>query len=509
MPPTQLSAVDVVIVVVYGLATTLLGVWFNRGQRDLNTYFVGDRNVSWWLVLISIVATETSTVTFLSVPGVAFHRQGGNMLFLQLAFGYVIGRILVAWLLLPQYLHGRLVSVYQLLRQRFSTTVQRTASGIFLLTRAVADGLRLYLAALLLEQFTGWSTSISILVIGSATMLYTYLGGMQAVIWTDLIQFVIYITGAVVAAFFIIGRADGGWAGFVHAGEMAHKFELFNFSFDPTQRFTLWAGLIGGAFFTMASHGADQMMVQRYLCSRSLTQARVALIGSGLVVLVQFLLFLLIGVGLFVLWQQGTLVWKDEARDDGVFGHFIVTFLPTGVVGLLVAAVLAASMATLASSLNSGAGAFVADFYRPLRPDRTEQHYLNVSRGMTSFWGLSRIAVALLAVSLLEKQSVIDEVLRVAGVTTGMILGLFLLGSLRRPVGSRAALTGLVVGFLVVLTVWLLPLVWPKDVIAVAWPWYAPIGTLVTVGVALLLDFVGIGRGPFADRGAKSSLDKP
>jgi SSS family solute:Na+ symporter len=501
MPPVKLSPVDVVIVVVYGLATTLLGVWFNRRQRDLNTYFVGDRNVSWWLVLISIVATETSTVTFLSVPGLAFNRDGGNLMFLQLAFGYVIGRILIAWVLLPQYLHGRLVSAYQLLRQRFNPAVQRTASGIFLLTRAVADGLRLYLAALLLQQFTGWSISLSILVIGGATMLYTYLGGMQAVIWTDLIQFAIYITGAVIAAFFILGHVDGGLAGFLQTGETAHKFALFNFSLDPTQKFTFWAGLIGGAFFTMASHGADQMMVQRYLCSRSLTQARVALVGSGFVVLAQFLLFLLIGVGLFVLWQQGTLVWPDDARDDGVFGQFIIHFLPTGVVGLLVAAVLAASMATLASSLNSGAGAFVADFYRPLRPDRTEQHYLNVSRGMTSFWGGTRIAVALLAVSLLEKQSVIDQVLTVAGVTSGMILGLFLLGSLRQPVGSRAALAGLVAGFLTVSLVW-----WKTPL---AWPWYAPVGTLVTVGMALLLDYVGIGRGPSTDRGAKSRLDEP
>src|SRR6516162_11404981 len=207
----QLATVDVVIVVAYALATTLLGVWFNRQQRDLNTYFVGDRDVKWWLVLVSIVATETSTVTFLSVPGLAYNPDGGNLAFLQLAFGYVVGRVLIAWILLPQYLHGRLFSAYQLLRERFNPAVQRTASGIFLLTRAVADGLRLYLAALLLEQFTGWSTPVSILVIGGATMLYTYLGGMQAVIWTDLIQFVIYITGAVVAAGFILGRIEGGW----------------------------------------------------------------------------------------------------------------------------------------------------------------------------------------------------------------------------------------------------------------------------------------------------------
>jgi solute:Na+ symporter, SSS family len=253
--------------------------------------------------------------------------------------------------------------------------------------------------------------------------------------------------------------------------------------------------------FTMASHGADQMMVQRYLCSRSLTQARVALVGSGLVVFVQFFLFLLIGVGLFVLQVQGKL--EQDLTRDAVFGHFIVRYLPTGVVGVLVAAVLAASMATLASSLNSGASAFVADFYRPLRPGRPEGHYLGVSRAMTSFWGLTRVGVALVAVPLLgmEKKSVIDEVLKVAGFTTGMILGLFLLGSLRRPVDSRAALAGVVVGFLTVMGVWL--------VSGLAWPWYAVVGTLVTVVVAMLVDRLGMGRGSFADRGAEPRFDQP
>jgi SSS family transporter len=483
MVPTQLTAVDGGIVLAYVLATTLLGAWFTRRQRDLNTYLVGDRDVRWWLVLVSIVATETSTVTFLSVPGLGFNPDGGNLTFLQLAFGYVVGRVLIAWVLLPQYMGGKLLSAYQLLRQRFNPAVQRSASGIFLLTRAVADGLRLYLAALLLEQFTGWNTSASVLVIGLATMIYTYLGGMQAVIWTDLIQFAVYISGALIAAGYILARTDGGPEGFLAAGEAAHKFDLFVFSTDLTREYTFWAGLIGGAFFTMASHGADQMMVQRYLCSRSLREARLALVTSGFVVLAQFALFLLIGVGLFVLWRQGTLTLPAGTKNDAVFGHFIVNFLPPGVVGLLIAAVLSASMASLASSLNSGAAAFVGDFYRPLRPGRSEAHYLWVSRLMTSFWGVTRIGVALLAVPLVGNSSIIGQVLRVAGFTTGVVLGLFLLGSLRRPVGSAAALAGLVVGFLTVLGLWLAT--------PLAWPWYAPVGTLLTVGIALVLDRLG------------------
>jgi SSS family transporter len=502
----ELSPLDVVIVVVYVLGTTLFGAWFTRRQRDLRTYFVGDRDVSWWLVLVSIVATETSTVTFLSVPGVAFNPQGGNLTFLQLAFGYVIGRILIAWLLLPQYLRGELFSAYQLLQQRFDTTVQRTASGLFLLTRAVADGLRLYLAALLLHIFTGWSSPLAVLAIGAATMVYTYLGGMQAVIWTDLIQFVIYILGALLAGGIILYSVPCGWEGFVAVGAQAGKFRLLDFSTDPTVAYTLWAGVIGGALFTMASHGADQMMVQRYLCSRSLGQARTALVLSGVVVLLQFLLFLLLGVGLYVLYREGLLRLPEGTKKDEVFGLFIVNCLPHGVVGLLIAAVLAASMGTLSSSLSSAASAFVTDFYRPLRPGRAEGHYLLVSRLMTLVWGLTRVGVALVALALQSERSIVDQVLAVAGFTTGMILGLFLLGSRRQPVTSAAALTGFVVGFLAVLFVWL-PSVWGATLLA--WPWYAPIGTATTVVVALLVNSLRKNHGPPDDRSPQPRLDQP
>jgi solute:Na+ symporter, SSS family len=487
---TTLSALDAVIVVGYILGTTLLGARFSGRQRDVNTYFVSDRNVTWWLVLVSIVATETSTVTFLSVPGLAFNPDGGNLTFLQLSFGYIFGRILIAWLLLPSYLSGNLLSAYQLLRQRFSPAVQRTASAIFLLTRAVADGLRLYLAALLLGQATGWDTATSVLGTAVVTMIYTYLGGMQAVMWTDLIQFLIYIIGAVVASFFILHQIHGGAEAFIAVGQAAGKFDLLSFSADLTREFTFWAGLIGGAFFTMASHGADQIMVQRYLCSRSLRQARIALVASGFVVLVQFLLFLLIGVGLYVLWQQKVLLLPDtiERQNDAVFGYFIVHYLPTGIVGLLIAAVIASSMSTLSSSLNSASSAFVGDFYRPMRPGLSEAHYLNVARGMTMVWGLTRLAVALLAIPLLADRSVIRSVLSIAGFTTGMILGLFLLGRIPRPVGSVPALAGLVAGFVTVFSLFLLT--------RLAWPWYPLVGTLVTVVVALLLDRWGFRSGP-------------
>lgn len=481
----ELATLDIAIVILYVLGTVAVGTWFARKQSGLTSYFVGDRNVAWWIVLASIVATETSTVSFLSVPGVAFNREGGNLTFLQLTLGYIVGRTLIAWFLLPQYFKGEVISAYQILRQRFDASVQRTASGLFLLTRTIADGLRLYLTALLLYQFTGWNEYVSVLVFGLVTITYTYLGGMQAVVWTDLVQLLIYLAGAIGAWFCILGLVPGGWEEYLAVGQSADKFTWINLSTDPTVAYTLWAGVIGGAFFSMASHGADQLMVQRYLCSRSLAQARLALITSGFMVLAQFLLFLLIGVGLYVLWNQGVYEIPEGTPNDAVFGRFIIGYLPTGLVGLVIAAVLAAAMSTLSSSLNSSSSAFVVDFYRPMRPHAEESHYMLVSRGMTALFGVLQILVAVGTLSLQGDRSVVDQVLTVAGFTTGMVLGLFLLGSLPRPVASRAALTGAVVGFVVVLLVWL---PWYQNKALLAWPWYPPLGSLTTVLVGLIVD---------------------
>jgi SSS family transporter len=425
--PVNLSRIDLTVVAVYIVGMTALGAWFTRRQKDLQAYFVGGRNVGWFMILVSIVATETSAVTFLSVPGLAYNPQGGNLTFLQLSFGYIIGRCLVAWLLLPLYMRGELFSAYEVLRQQFGPAVQRVASGLFLATRTVADGLRLYLTALVM-QYVGWGVETAIVVVGGVTIVYTYLGGMKAVLWTDLVQFFIKVGGAALAFVFILRHLPGGWGEFVAAGESAGKFRLLDTAWDPTVPYNLWAGVIGGAVFSMASHGADQMMVQRYLCARSLTQARLALVLSGFTVLAQFLLFLCVGVGLFAARQAGWFAVPEGTRNDEVFGLFIVTRLPVGVVGVLVAAVLAAAMSTLSSSLNSSANASVTDFYRPLRPRHPERFYVLLSRALTVFWGAAQMAVAVVAYRFGGERSVVDRVLAVAGFTTGLILGLFLLG---------------------------------------------------------------------------------
>jgi SSS family transporter len=487
-----LSPLDLAIVAVYIVGMTLFGVWFTRKQKDLRTYFVGGRNVGWFMVLMSIVATETSAVTFLSVPGLAFNPNGGNLTFLQLALGYIVGRCLIAWFLLPQYMRGDLFSAYEVLRQRFNPAVQRTASGLFLITRTVADGLRIFLTALLL-QYVGWGVGPSIVVVGVVTIAYTYLGGMKAVIWTDLIQFVIKITGAALAGVFVLYLLPGGWDQFLAAGAAAGKFKVIDPVFDPKTPYNLWAGVIGGAVLSMASHGADQLMVQRYLCARSLPQARLALVLSGFMILVQFLLFLGVGVGMYLLNRAGEFPLPAGVRNDEVFSLFIVTKLPTGVVGVLVAAVLAAAMSTLSSSLNSSANAVVTDFYRPLRPHHPEGWYVLLARVMTAVWGVAQMAVAYVAYQSGSNESVVNQVLGIAGTTFGLLLGLFILGSLRRPVPSWAAMAGMVCGFAAVLAVWL-----PAQLGApiLAWPWFAPVGTGTTVVVALLLSALSRKNGP-------------
>ena len=470
---------DVVIVVIYVLGNLLVGVYFARKQVGLQSYFLGDRRVAWWLILASIVTTETSTVTFLSVPGISFARNG-DLTFLQLPMGYIIGRALIAWLLLPQYFKGEILSAYQVLRQRFDVRVQRTASGLFLVTRSLGDGLRLFLTALLLHLFTGWSEVQAVVVIAVITAVYTYLGGMHAVMWTDLIQFTVKISGAIVAAACLIAWHPGGWGGLMQEAGNAGKLRVFNFALDWTADNVFWAGVFGGAVLTMATHGADQMMVQRYLCGRSLAEARLALVLSGVVILVQFSLFLFIGLGLWGLRLEGVLELPSGAKPDEAFGWFIVRYLPVGLRGLVVAAVLAAAMSTLSASLNSSATAFVVDFYRPLRPGRDEKHYLAVSRGMTAFWGVVQAGVALVALSLTQEQTVVKSVLTVAGWSTGIVLGLFVLGGFRRPVGSVAALVAVVVAALGV------TLVWART--KLAWPWYAPVGCLTTVVMGLVVD---------------------
>lgn len=484
--------VDLLIVVVYLGGALAFGAWFSRRQRDVRDYFVSGRQVPWWAIMGSIVATETSTVTFISVPGVAYT---GNMTFLQLVMGYMIGRVVVVLVFVPALFRGEWLSVYQILGQRFGAPVKRLVAGIFLATRTLADGVRLFatglvLAALLLatpaveQAARSWvpGTSpttamlvVAVLVIGLTTIVFTFLGGMSAVIWTDVVGLVVYVIGAGVAAVVLVDLLPGGWAEFVRTAGAAGRFQVFDFTWDVTRSYTFWSGVVGGAFLTTATHGTDQMMVQRYLCANSERQAKAALLVSGGVVFAQFALFLVIGALLFVYYtghapgDVSAFTVSGVVQGDRVFPHFIVSHLPVGVLGLVIAAVFAAAMSTLSSSLNSSAATTMADFYMPARP-APEAHYLRMSRGLTIAWGLLQIAVAVAAIRFSNR--VVDEVLGIASFTNGIILGVFALGTFASQVGQRSAFVGIATGTGVMLAVKLLQLT--------SWQWYVLIGSVST-----------------------------
>jgi SSS family transporter len=485
-----MNPIDLAVIAVYVAGCTALGAYLGARSQGLKGYFLGERDIPAWALMISIVATETSTATFLSVPGVAY---GGDFTFLQLAFGYLLGRVVVATVLLPAYFRGTILTAYQLLKDRFGGPTRTTASILFLVARSLGDGLRLFLAATVLRHLTGWSTETAIVVVAAITVVYTFLGGMKAVIWTDVIQFSVYILGALVALLILAGRLPGGWAELVDTARAHGKFRLLDFTPDPTRPFTFWAGLIGGLVLNTATHGADQMMVQRYLSARSQRQAATALVASGLIILAQFAFFLLIGVSLWVFYREfppsrgAGPPGGGFARSDEVFSYFIVHYLPTGVLGLVIAAVFSAAMGTLAGSLNSSAATIVNDLYRPLTGRADEAHLVRVSRVLTAAWGAVLTAVAFGARRL--EDNVVNNALTIAGFASGILLGLFLLGILTRRVGQGAALAGVLAGIAAVS--------YAKFGTPLAWPWFALVGssTVFAVGLAASLVVPGSSAG--------------
>jgi solute:Na+ symporter, SSS family len=467
-----MNPIDLTVIVVYIVGCTLLGAWLGSRSQGLKGYFLGESNIPAWAIMISIVATETSTATFLSVPGVAYK---GDFSYLQLAFGYILGRVVVATVLLPAYFRGKIFTAYQLLLDRFGGPTRTTASILFLIARSLGDGLRLFLAATVLQHLTGWSTAGSIVMVAAITVVYTFLGGMKAVIWTDVIQFSVYIVGALVALAILAGKLPGGWPELVQTARSEGKFRLLDFSFDLTRPFTFWAGLIGGMVLNTATHGADQMMVQRYLSARSQRQAATALVASGFVIITQFALFLLIGVSLWVFYR----VFPPStamARSDEVFTYFIVHYLPTGVLGLVIAAIFSAAMGTLAGSLNSSASTIVNDLYRPFTGRNDERHLMRISRAMTVLWGGVLMAVAFGASHL--EDNVVNNALTIAGFVSGILLGLFLLGILTRRVGQSAAMVGVLGGLSAV--------TFAKFGTSLAFPWFALVGSSTVFAVGLV-----------------------
>ena len=495
-----MRALDLFIIFGYLVGITAFGVWFSGKQETTRDYFLGDRTVPWWAIAASIVATETSTITFISVPGVAFAR-GGNFQFLQLVFGYMLGRIVISLLFIPSYFRGELLTVYQLLERRFGLKIKMLAAALFVIMRNIADGVRLLLTAFVLAavyvafQPNADADTIaiySIILLGVVMIVFTYFGGMEAVIWVEVVQLGIYIAGAAAAAVVLASKIDGGFGGALALGSQFGKFDVFDFSFTLTKTYTFWAGLIGGCFLTMSTHGTDQYLVQRYLCTDRPRRAAAARLSSGGVVLAKFIGFLFIGALLFAFYQPqsdpaygtltagaATLPIEGAFRvigSDRVFPDFITKHMPSGLSGLVVAAIFAAA---LSSSLNSIAATAVNDLYKPFAPRRDDKHYLRVSHWLTLAWGIVQIGVALFF--LKKNRSALDQALSIAGLINGPVLGIFLVGTFLKRVSEPPALVGMIVSIAVMLYV--------RFMTPLAWTWYVLLGSIVTFVVAYAVSF--------------------
>jgi len=472
-----LNALDVAVIVGYLGCVTAFGMRFQKKESTLRGYFLAERSIPWWAISLSIVAAETSTLTIISVPGMAYEK---DFRFLQLVIGYLIGRVIISVLLIPHYFRGDLVTAYQLIERRFGQRLRSLTAGLFLITRAAAEGVRVFAVAIVvgialngvLGGYSDFGRDVAAIAIVSAlTLIYTFKGGMAAVIWTDVVQLAVYVTGSLAGLFTILHLVPGGWHAVYTVAEAAGKFRVFDFSWNFYATYTFWSGVIGGAFLTTASHGTDQLIVQRLLSSRSERQAKVALLASGVIVLIQFSLFLLIGATLFVFYKMfpPTVAFT---RADTIFPTFIVNRMPHGISGLLISAILAAAMANLSAALNSLSSTTIVDFYSRINPLASEARRVLLSRMATVAWGVVLFALAILARS---GGKVLELGLSIASVAYGSLLGVFMLGVLTQKATERGAMAGMLCGFMLNLYLW--------QFTRIPFPWYVPLGSVVTFAI--------------------------
>ena len=464
----RLTFLDLAVIIAYLAGITLFGIAFRRGQSTVRDYFLGGRTAPWWALALSIVATETSTLTIVGTPALAF---AGNLTFLQFVFGYLVGRVAIVLLFLPHYFRGEYYTAYQLMERRFGAKVKAVAASTFLVTRLLAEGVRIAAIALVVTAALGTGQRASILLIMALVLLYTFEGGMKAVIWTDVAQFVLYISGSVAAFFLLLHRIPGGWTTVVQAAAPEHKFRVFDFSFsltNPAKLYTFWSGVIGGTFFTMGSHGTDQSIVQRLLAAKSEGESKLALLASGVIILLQFALFLVLGVMLYA-WHGAPALIAGHSYDS-VFPDFIVAAMPSGARGAILAAIIAVAMSNASGSLNSLAASSVVDFQhiRGLREwEADPARLLRRSRWMTVVWG-----IALAVLGTVRWGPMLEAGLTIAAITLGSLLGLFLLTFLFPRATAAGVLTGMFAGLAVILYVhFLTPLLWT---------WYVPLSAGIT-----------------------------
>ncbi len=474
---------DLAVIVVYLAAVTWFGARFKNQQKTLKDYFLGGRSAPWWAIALSIVSAETSTLTIIGTPPLAY---AGSFVFLQVVFGYLLARIVISLLFLPRYFRGQLFTAYALMEVRFGPRVRKVTAAIFLVTRSLAEGVRVFAISIVISIILHTGGLSSILVIIAITLFYTFEGGMTAVIWTDVVQMAMYILGAAISFFVLAGKIPGGFQHVLDVAAPAGKLRIFDFHWSWTAPYTFWAGIIGGCFLTSASHGTDQLVVQRLLSARSESESRLALLSSWIVIFVQFSLFLAIGT---MLWVYHNAQPLPGNQPDRLYPSFIWDALPPGIAGLAMASIIAAAMANLSAALNSLASATVVDFYQPLtRSQKTAEHYLRVSRLSTIFWGAILAGIGLVAS---HWGSVLESGLSIASVTLGILLGVFLLGILTRRPGENAAITGVIAGTCVMLCV--------KLGTAIPFTWWVLIGSVATFLAGYTASFLVTERKPRYD----------
>jgi SSS family solute:Na+ symporter len=461
-----LDKLDLAIIAIYLVGITLFGLHFRKRQRSIRDYFLAGRDIPWWAISLSIVAAETSTLTIISIPGLAYDT---NLTFLQVVMGYLLGRVVISFVLLPHYFRGDLYTAYELIERRFGHGLRSLTAGIFLLTRTAAEGVRVYAVSIVVAIALGTGEVWSIAIITILTLIYTFEGGLAAVIWTDVVQTAVYVAGTLVGVWTILHLVPGGWGAIHAAAASAGKLQVFDFTPSLWIPYTFWAGVIGGTAFITASHGTDQLIVQRLLAARGQKQSTLALMSSGVVILFQFALFLIVGV---MLWAYYRVPSANFGKPDRIYPTFIVKQMPHGISGLLIAAILAAAMSNLSAALNSLSSSAILDFYLRLRPNSDEKKRMRLSRLATFFFALLLFALAIL--SLHKVGRVVEVGLQIASVAYGALLGVFLLGVLTKRANQRGAMVGMLFGFSIELCLWR----WQ-----VPWTWWVITGTIVTFAI--------------------------
>ena len=456
--------IDLSIILIFLAGFSIYGIYQSRFNKSSEDYFLGGRNLPWPVAMLSIVATETSVLTFISVPGLAYRD---DWFFLQLAIGYIIGRVIVSLFLLPQYFKSGVNSIYEIIGHKFGPEIQKVASGVFLITRVLADGVRFLATAVVVQVITGWSLTLAVLVIGAVTLIYTLSGGIKTVVWVDSIQFILYLFGGVASIFILLNYIDQSLFEAISTLSGQGKLAIFNWQGDLFREPYLFiSAVLGGALLSISSHGVDYMMVQRVLGTKDLNSAKKAMIGSGIIVFIQFGVFLLAGSLIFVL------MGGVELERDREFTSFIVNYLPIGLKGVLLAGVLSAAMSTLSSSINSLASSTVTDW---LGGNQSIQK----SQIISLIWGLVLIGIALL---FDESDSAIVIVgLQIASFTYGGLLGLFLLSKINRKFHPISLVTGLIASFLIVFYL---------NQIGIAWTWFIGVAVVVNFTVTHIVNLV-------------------